>query len=72
MKISELIDQLEIVYTLHGDIEVTCTGTASYDCKNTVGIPKVYETTVENLEVRTEARNPSRSGRLGTRVRLWL
>ncbi|TWU51470.1 hypothetical protein Poly59_30620 [Rubripirellula reticaptiva] len=72
MLISELIEQLERQKNEHGDVQVTCTGTGKPDCDHSVPLPNVYETTVENLEVRMEESHPSRSGKLGTRVRVWL
>ena len=70
MRISALIEQLERVKRDAGDIEVTCTA-AGPDCSPATAIPKVYESTVEDLRVITERTTPSRSGNLGTRVRLW-
>ena len=70
MKISELIEQLQIIKRREGDIQVTCTA-AGPECPHSTPIPKVYESTVENLRVLTEAATPSRSGNLGKRVRLW-
>jgi hypothetical protein len=70
MRISALIEQLQQVAKEHGDIQVTCTG-AGPDSPHSMAIPAVYETTVEKLQVRTEAVYPSRRGGLDVRVRLW-
>lgn len=64
MKISELIVRLQLLQRQNGDIEVTCTGSTLEDGHGGA-IPDVYETTVENLIVRSE-------GPLGKRVRLYL
>lgn len=70
MKISKLIEQLQMIKRHEGDIEVTCTA-AGPDCPHSKQIPTVYESTVEQLRVLTEEATPSRSGTLGKRVRLW-
>lgn len=72
MKISQLIEELSHIKSEHGDIEVTCTATSQNDCPNDATYPNIFETTVSNLEIRTEKDHSSRSGKLGTRVRLWI
>lgn len=70
MTIPELIRRLEAVQSKHGPIEVTCTA-GGVDCPIDDPFPTVYESTVCDLEVLTEEAYPSRSGKLGTRVRIW-
>ncbi len=63
MKISNLVNHLEEVKQIHGDIEVTVTAsTLPDDCGDP--IPDVYESTAETLKVQNDASN------LGHRVRI--
>lgn len=70
MRISKLIEELQKIKEKHGDIEVTCTGSSLRDSDHDDPIPNVFESTVHHLFVQTEKSHPSRSGTLGTRVRL--
>ncbi len=46
MKISQLIRELKEIKQQEGDIEVTCTGSATDD------YPDIFETTVETLVIK--------------------
>ncbi len=72
MRISRLIEELQNIKEKHGDIEVTCTGSSLRDSKHNEPLPNVFESTVETFRVLTEEMVPSRSGLLGTRVRLYM
>jgi hypothetical protein len=65
MNIDDLILELEKTKEQYGNIEVTCTGTALPDCPLPEKNKKVFESTVENLEIKN-TRN------LGLRVRLYM
>lgn len=65
MKISELIEYLQMTKDEEGDIEVTCTGCLQPDGWGLDGMP--FESTVENFQI-CESEN----GGLNKRVRLWM
>lgn len=65
MIISKLVEQLLAIKEKEGDIEVTCTGSGSPDDGDEAILPKVFETTVENLQVGEHTK-------IGKRVRLYL
>lgn len=74
MKISELVERLNRQQLLHGDLEVTCTGSLLGDGYSTSDLPMladVFETTVENLVV-VEKDPPSIKTNFGKRLRLFL
>jgi hypothetical protein len=62
MTISQLIKELQRMKKLYGDMNVTCTASTLPD--NHGPIPDVYESTVENLIVRSD-------GASGYRIRLY-
>ena len=63
MTISQLIKELQRMKRSYGDMQVTCTASTFPD--NHGGpIPDVYESTVENLIVRSD-------GASGYRIRLY-
>lgn len=71
MKLDRAIEHLVRLREIYGgDVELTCTGTSVPDCPISHPIPKVFESTVENFRVLNEERNPSRSGKLGVRIRI--
>lgn len=70
MKISQVMEELSHIKKIHGDIEVTCTGSVLRDGEGrTLGLPNksdVFESTVENLIVNEN--HPLH----GKAVRIWL
>ncbi len=74
MKISELIERLKRQQLVHGDLEVTCTGSLLGDGYSTSDLPMladIFETTVENLVV-VEEDPPHLKTEFGKRLRLYL
>lgn len=73
MKLDRAIEHLIRLREIYGgDVELTCTGTGVPDCPVSNPIPKVFESTVENFRVLNEERTPSRSGKLGVRIRVCM
>lgn len=67
MKISELIEDLQIRMETLGDVEVTCTGTMLSEGQEAKkAMPDVFESTVE----RTMVQNEDNGNLKGIRVRL--
>jgi len=75
MKISELIERLKRQQLVHGDLEVTCTGSLLGDGYSTSDVHKdladIFETSVENLMV-VEEDPPHLKTKFGKRLRLYL
>lgn len=63
MKIEQVICELKGILEREGNVEVTCTAALRPDDEGP--LPEVFESTVENFEIRD-------GGKLGKRLRLYL